>query len=156
MMKIKKFQRYANEFYMSYHFKLKTELNLKEFLAYFRDFTDKPFQKAYKVAQRRRNGFSMDVPKGEIKRIVDEQERKERKTKRTLIKLFNEYDENKDGKIDLKELKTSLDGFVTCKGIDEVFQEYDQDHNGIIDFEEFMNMFKPSSKTFDGRKKESG
>jgi Ca2+-binding EF-hand superfamily protein len=153
MIKFKKFSRYANEFYMNYHFKLNTELNLNEFLGFFRNFTGKPFERAYRVAQHRRAGFSMDVPKGEIKKIIEEKEEKNKKTKRALIKLFNDYDENKDGGVDLKELKNHMNAYATNKGIEEVFDEFDVDKNKTLDFEEFFHMFEPGSRTFDGRRR---
>lgn len=151
MMKIQKFKRYANEFYNSFHFKLNVEMTHQDFLNYFKNYAENPYVNSYKFVETRRKAFCMDSPQGAIKTIIDGKENK--KQKNVLLKIFNQYDENKDGLVDLKELKTALQGFVTTKGVEELFGEYDEDKNNTLDFEEFMNMFKP--KTFEFKKRKS-
>lgn len=152
-MKKKKFQKHANDFFCLFHLKLNAELTHQDFLNCFKNYTENPFESSYKFVQSRRKGFAMEKPQGVIKEVIEKKESREKNRKRVLLKLFNQYDENKDGSVDLNELKSAMGRYVTTRGIEDLFEEFDQDRNKTLDFEEFMNMF--SAKTYDIKHKKS-
>ncbi|CAG9333222.1 unnamed protein product [Blepharisma stoltei] len=57
--------------------------------------------------------------------------------------LFQKIDTNKDGLIDLEELKEALQEDFDLRHIEEIFREYDEDKNNVIDFGEFLKMMAP-------------
>ncbi|XP_056022814.1 uncharacterized protein LOC125649260 isoform X2 [Ostrea edulis] len=63
--------------------------------------------------------------------------------------VFNDFDRDKNGKIDDSELGTALRMLglnPTKKEIDDMMQEVDNDGNGTIEFEEFLAFIKRSYK----------
>jgi hypothetical protein len=56
--------------------------------------------------------------------------------------MFNKYDLNKDGKIDLKELKLALNQSMTEKGIEKLFESYKNQRSGIS-LVDFIKMYAP-------------
>ncbi|XP_072389854.1 neo-calmodulin-like isoform X1 [Diabrotica undecimpunctata] len=62
-----------------------------------------------------------------------------------LEESFNLFDENKDGKISIKELANimkRIDMPMSKKDLQIMFDEVDLDQNGMIDFGEFLIMMK--------------
>lgn len=58
--------------------------------------------------------------------------------------LFDEFDEDNGGTIDLRELNTMLRSVgqeMDPKDLKEIIDEFDQDGSGEIDFEEFLQIF---------------
>ena len=60
------------------------------------------------------------------------------------IKLFNQIDEDGDGKISKEELLNGLQYYLESEGeklkndIDLIFNNIDTNHNGFIEYEEFI------------------
>lgn len=64
-----------------------------------------------------------------------------RRSRRILIeKLFQKFDTNNDGVVDLDELKNALGQNFTHKAIDELFKEHSKNNLGM-EVSEFTLMF---------------
>ena len=55
-----------------------------------------------------------------------------------LIKIFNDLDINKDGKLSKKEFVKGFDKNLAINIIYKIFGEIDQDHDGFIEFNDFL------------------
>ncbi|XP_062866449.1 mitochondrial adenyl nucleotide antiporter SLC25A23 isoform X2 [Trichomycterus rosablanca] len=62
--------------------------------------------------------------------------------------LFDELDTNKDGRIDVAELKAGLcaRGVLSRSSAEEIVREGDTDHDGQLDFEEFTEFLRTHEK----------
>ncbi|OMJ70196.1 hypothetical protein SteCoe_31878 [Stentor coeruleus] len=122
-------------FFGLFHLKLKTELTLPEFLRISKQIKDTKVlrneeRKNTIIAQRKRlSALHMDnrytVPPAILKR------------------LFEKYDTNGDGVIDMLELRNGLKDFLSKKACEELFNMYDSDKNHCLDLEEFLRLFSP-------------
>jgi calcium-dependent protein kinase len=69
-------------------------------------------------------------------------------SKEKLLEVFMNYDDNKDGKISLKEFEKvmKMDGIddQTFEQLKKEFEDADYDNNGYIDYEEFLNYITKS------------
>lgn len=63
-----------------------------------------------------------------------------------LRKMFDNFDKNKDGFLNFRELKEGLKKHFTKQAVTEIFSDYDLDGNKLIDFSEFLDVFSPTKK----------
>ena len=66
------------------------------------------------------------------------------KTLSTYKKMFEKYDTNSDGVIDLKELKHALDDVFSEETIEKLFNTYKK-HNHGLNFLEFVRLYAPKN-----------
>ena len=127
------FKQEADIFFGFYHLKLKAELNLKEFL----DSIHKVKEIAsVRLSQRKKSVVA------EISRESTKHSSFDSQVSPVIInKLFQKYDLNHDGFIDLAELKYGLRNAITKNGIESLFEQYDTDKNNVLDKEELTNLF---------------
>lgn len=59
-------------------------------------------------------------------------------------RVFERIDKNKDGIIDLDELKLEFKDLIGAKTIETLFKEYDSDKNNKIDLSEFIKLLTPA------------
>jgi len=55
--------------------------------------------------------------------------------------MFKIYDDNRDRKLDYKELQTGINDYgmsLTREELKELFQRFDKDGSGTIDFDELL------------------
>ena len=149
MMKNKKLHSNAEKHYLKYHFKLKTELTLSEFLDFHKNEDNVASFLASKFINRRRNGFLMRSPHGEVERIKRNYENKEEKLKKQLFQLFARVDINRDGFVDVNELKRSLKDAMSGEAVEEMFKKYDENKDNLLNFEEFYKLFAPSAENIE-------
>ena len=127
------FQKEADIFFGFYHLKLKTELTLKEFLD--------SIHKGKEIARARLSQHKRSVV-AEISRESTKHSSFDSQVSPIIInKLFQKYDLNHDGFIDLEELKYGLRNAITKNGIESLFEQYDTDKNKVLDKEELTNLF---------------
>lgn len=84
--------------------------------------------------------------------IFDEEEKPVNKKKivdpklfHTYKMMFDKYDTNKDGRIDLKELKIGLKNTFTETTIENLFEKYKKEKKHGICLKEFVKMYAPES-----------
>ena len=126
----------AEMFFKVYHLRLKTELNLSDFL----DATSKIIntrklsinQKHLEIQRKKTRISSFDIASNCLLPY------------KVLVRLFHKYDRNGDGFIDLEELKVALREVMTKKGIEDLFSTSDTDHNQVLDLDEFLKLFQRS------------
>lgn len=130
----------ANIFYSLYHLKLKTEMTLNDFLNTIKKIKDICYrncnQSKKMISRQHTRGSSLGDP------------RNTKISLEILKKLFDRYDTNHDGFVDLSELKSGLRDLLTTSSIEEIFKLYDEDSNRVLDFSEFIKLFsisKPKS-----------
>ncbi|XP_034453147.1 calcium-binding mitochondrial carrier protein SCaMC-1 isoform X2 [Hippoglossus hippoglossus] len=66
---------------------------------------------------------------------------------KSYAELFDQLDLNKDGRIDIVELRTGLAGRGLSRGsFDRIVQTGDTNHDGVLDFEEFTQYLRTHEK----------
>lgn len=120
----------AEIFFRLFSFKLKTELNLPEFLKVCKQIKEKrinSIRDSFSVKERRKS--KIDSP----------QENKAKKA--VILKIFENYDLNGDGVLSVSELKNGMKDFLSPETAKELFKEFDLDQSNTLDRKEFLKLF---------------
>jgi hypothetical protein len=96
-------------------------------------YADWEEERYMKVQPRRRTGKRRSTRKVTV-RTAGEYKR-----------LFDMYDKNKDGELDLEELKAGLGSIFPPQEIEKMFREIDSNHDDKISLFEFMKLMAPSN-----------
>ena len=70
-------------------------------------------------------------------------------------RLFNKFDEDGSGSIDVEELAQMMQDIgndATTEELREIISDFDKDQNGVIDFEEFVAIFVSFDLPLSGNK----
>lgn len=94
-----------------------------------------------------KNGYFVKLGKEIVYPSNDQIEGNKLGTNVTVLKkMFDNFDKNKDGFLNFRELKEGLKKHFTKQAVIEVFSDYDIDGNKLIDFSEFLDIFSPTKK----------
>ncbi|OMJ82223.1 hypothetical protein SteCoe_17122 [Stentor coeruleus] len=95
------------------------------------------------------------VGMGEVRRASMDDEIMEKKKKivdpklvSTYKMMFEKYDANKDGRVNLKELKNALKNTFTEKAIENLFEKFNKEKSEGLDLKEFVKMYAPENLEF--------
>lgn len=66
-------------------------------------------------------------------------------TAREFKKVFDKADTNRDGGVDIEEMKSIFGESFENKKIERIFKRYDLDKNNKLDFGEFLKMIAPKN-----------
>ncbi|OMJ88707.1 hypothetical protein SteCoe_9332 [Stentor coeruleus] len=66
----------------------------------------------------------------------------------TYKMMFEKYDVNKDGRVDLKELKNALKGTFTETAIESLFEKFNKEKKEGLGIKEFVKMYAPENLEF--------
>lgn len=83
-----------------------------------------------------------DETMGKRKKIVDP------KLVSTYKMMFEKYDANKDGRVDLKELKNALKNTFTETAIESLFEKFNKEKKEGLGLKEFVKMYAPENFEF--------
>lgn len=145
MIKYSKFQKPATVFYAQYHFKLNTELGLKDFMNFRCKYRERPNLCLSRFENHRRKGVIFEYPEAASKGFSVICANYEKIDRKVLVKIFKKFDTNKDDMVDLRELKSGLEGVLTIESIEELFEHFDENKDNLLSLEEFLALFGPAN-----------
>lgn len=147
MIKYVKFHKIATAFYAQYHFKLKVELTLNDFLVFRRKYQENPSLCLKRYSFIKHQGLNFEYPGLVLKNFTIVNKQVEKIDRKVLTEIFDRFDINKDKMVDLKELKAGLEEVLTVESIEELFEKYDEDKDSFLNLREFLSLFNAINLT---------